>query len=212
LDTARLVTRFQAGDRDAFAAIYSRYFERVYGYLRVILRDVHEAEDSAQQAFMQVFEALPQYERRGGPFRAWLFTVVRNRAISRAQKLGRLDVTDPEEIDRRREADGDEIEGDMQALSWISDQDLLLFIERLPLAQRQVLAMRYLMGMTAGEIAEVVGRTPGDVRKLQSRAVGFLRERLTAVGRPTRRRDRAVERCRKQAPVLRMRRFALTRW
>ncbi|MDX6652348.1 MAG: polymerase sigma-70 factor, subfamily [Solirubrobacterales bacterium] len=212
LDTARVVIAFQAGDSDAFSCLYTRYFERVYGYLRVVLRDIHEAEDAAQQVFMQTFEALPRYERRGQPFRAWLFTIVRNRGISRAEKLGRLDVTDPEQIDRWRDGEAENGDGDLRALDWISDQDLLIFIERLPLAQRQILAMRYLMGLTASEIAEAVGRTPGDVRKLQSRAIGFLRERLTAVGRPVRRRDRAVQRCRKQAPVLRMRRFALTRW
>lgn len=212
LDTARVVIAFQSGDQDAFACLYQRYFERVYGYLRVVLKDMHEAEDAAQQVFVKVFEALPRYERRTQPFRAWLFTIVRNSAISRLEKNGRTDVTDPAEIGRVRERESNGDGEELRALDWITDQDLMVFIERLPLAQRQVLAMRYMLGLTAGEIGEVLGRTPGDVRKLQSRAVAFLRERLTAVGRPSRRRDRAVQRCKRQAPVLRMRRFSLTGW
>jgi RNA polymerase sigma-70 factor (ECF subfamily) len=209
LDSARVVIAFQAGDSDAFACLYTRYFERVYGYLRVVLRDIHEAEDAAQHVFVKAFEALPRYKRRTQPFRAWLFTIVRNSAISRLEKQGRTDVTDPVEIGRVRDREANRDGEELRALDWITDQDLLIFIERLPFAQRQVLAMRYMLGLTAGEIGEVLGRSPGDVRKLQSRAVAFLRERLSAVGRPVHRRDRAVQRCRRQAPVLRMRRFSL---
>jgi hypothetical protein len=102
-DTARLVTRFQAGDKDAFAALYMRYFDRVYSYLRVALRDAHEAEDGAQQAFMQVLEALPRYERRGSsPFRSWLFVIVRNCALGHLRKTGRIELEDVETLNMRR--------------------------------------------------------------------------------------------------------------
>ncbi|MDX6632025.1 MAG: polymerase sigma-70 factor, subfamily, partial [Solirubrobacterales bacterium] len=78
IEAGRLVTRFQAGDGDAFAGLYKAYFDRVYGYLKVLLRSAHEAEEATQQVFVQVLEALPRYERRGQPFRAWLFIAVRN--------------------------------------------------------------------------------------------------------------------------------------
>ena len=95
LDTARLVTRIQSGDRDAFASLYARYFDRVYGYMRVFLNDRHEAEDAAQQVFIKVMEALPRYEHRKEPFRGWLFVIVRNYSISQVKKQGRTDVVAP---------------------------------------------------------------------------------------------------------------------
>src|SRR4051794_15827870 len=101
LDTARLVTRIQAGDRDGYAELYMRYFDRVYGYLRMLLRDSHEAEDVTQQVFLRVLEALPKYERRRQPFRAWLFTIVRNHALTNLNKRQRFQLVEPEELDRR---------------------------------------------------------------------------------------------------------------
>jgi hypothetical protein len=95
-DTARLVIRFQAGDEEAFAGLYVRYFNRVYVYLRTALNDPIEAEDAAQHVFMRVYEALPRYERRGQPFRGWLFRIVRNYTLDQLKKLGRNLPTEPE--------------------------------------------------------------------------------------------------------------------
>jgi RNA polymerase sigma-70 factor (ECF subfamily) len=214
IDTARLVTRFQAGEREAFAAIYERYFDRVYGYVRVAFQDKHEAEDAAQQVFVQALEALPRYERRRQPFRAWLFTIVRNYTLGELRKRARLEVVDPAELDQRREANGETVE-DASVLEWISDADLLLFTERLPLPQRQVLVLRYTLDLTDREIATVMGRTPVDVRTLQHRALRFLEKRLSAIGRGPQAtasaRDKgAWQRRLRQAPVLRGRRFAIT--
>jgi RNA polymerase sigma-70 factor (ECF subfamily) len=209
-EDARLVTAFQGGDRDAFAGIYSRYFDRVYGYLRVLLKHSHDAEDAAQQVFVQVFEALPRYEQRGKPFAAWLFTVVRNYALQQLQRQGRVEIVDPAELNRRRERALDD-EPSLRALEWVTDTDLLIFIERLPLAQRQILALRFMMGLTTAEIAKVLDRKPDTVRRAQSRALVFLRQRLAAVGRESNNTDQAGALTYvKQARVLRARRFQLT--
>ena len=209
-DTARLVTRHQAGDKEVFAEIYMRYFDRVYSYLRMALDDEYAAEDTTQQVFMKVMEALPRYERRTQPFRAWLFTIVRNEAIRHLEKRGRLEVTDPAELTARNE-DASTIEPPeaLDALAWISDREILMLIERLPVAQRQVLMLRYMMDLTAADIAAVLGRSSEDVRTLQSRALRFLEQRLTALGRAPQRREPTIGMTRRRAgqPVLRARRY-----
>lgn len=211
LDTARLVMAFQSGDRGCFSVLYERYFDRVYGYLRTFLRQGGDAEDAAQQVFLQVFEALPRFELRQRPFRSWLFTIARNHALKRLAVRTRLEPVDPIELGRHRDSAA-EPDPELPVLGWLSDRELLLFVERLPLAQRQVLLLRYMHDMSFAEIATVIGRTPEDARGLHHRALLFLRERLTALGRAPAengpRRGRLV-RCHKQAPVLRMRRFAL---
>jgi RNA polymerase sigma-70 factor (ECF subfamily) len=210
LDTARLVTRFQAGDGDVFTHLYLRYFDRVFSYLRVVFRDdLHEAEDLTQQVFTKVFEALPRYERRAQPFRAWLFVIVRNVALAQLKKRDRVELLEPEAAGRQREIEGEADPG-VEALNWITDRELVMFVERLPEAQQQVLVLRFMLGLRASEIADVLGRSPNDVSQLQSRALRFLRHRLEAVGRhgtgggPVRIRRRVL-----QAWVLRARRYAL---
>jgi RNA polymerase sigma-70 factor, ECF subfamily len=209
-DTARLVTRHQAGDKEVFGDIYMRYFDRVYSYLRMALDDEHAAEDTTQQVFVKVMQALPRYERRTQPFRAWLFTIVRNEAIRYLAKRGRIDVIDPAELSSRHE-DATTVESTeaVDALSWISDREILMLIERLPVAQRQVLMLRYMMDLTAADIAAVLGRSSEDVRALQSRALRFLEQRLTALGRAPQRRQQTIGMTRRRAgaPVLRARRY-----
>jgi RNA polymerase sigma-70 factor (ECF subfamily) len=210
-DTARLVARIQSGDRDAFAALYTRYFDRVYSYLRIALGDPHEAEDATQQVFIKVLAALPRYERRRTPFRGWLFVIVRNHSLALLERRGRVEVVEPEQLSRRHEsALIAEDDGELGALSWITDRELLMFVERLPLAQRQVLMLRYLVDLTDAQTAAILGRSAADVRMLQSRAVRFLRERLAAVGRGAAPgRGVRMRRWPRQVTVLRSRRWAL---
>ena len=207
-DTARLVTRIQSGDRDAFSLLYLRYFDRVYSYLRVALTDDARAEDATQEVFIRVFKALPQYERRRQPFRAWLFVIVRHHALGELRKEPWLDLVGDDQLARVREGGGDD--WDRTVLGWISDRELMMFIERLPLAQRQVLVLRYLLDLEMTQIAEIMGRADADVRMLHHRAVRFLKDRLSAVGRTSITSRRApMCRGRKQYGVLRARRWAL---
>lgn len=209
VDTDRLVIRIQAGERDQFANLYVRYFERVYSYLRIALRDPHEAEDLTQQVFTKTLEALPRYERRGRPFRAWLFSIVRNTALTELEKRSRVAVVESNHIDSATEREP--LRDELRGLGWISDAELLLFIERLPAVQQQVLLLRYMLDLTHEETASILGLTTNQVRKMQQRAFRYLGERLTAVGRrPVRGREREpCLRPLRQLYVLRDRRFAL---
>jgi RNA polymerase sigma-70 factor (ECF subfamily) len=208
---AEIVKRIQnGGDGEAFSELYRLYFDRVYGYMRLVLRDQHEAEDAAQQVFINVLNGIGDYVPRR-PFRAWLFTIVRNLALNRVRDLGRVDVLDPEAVDREAQP-AEREQPELPSLDWISDRDLLMLINRLPTSQRQVLTMRYLLDLNAGEIAEVMERTPEDVRMLQHRAHRFLRERLRALGRAPDHGRRARMRTRlREATVLRARRFSIAR-
>lgn len=215
VDSARVVMRIHAGDKDAFAEIYTRYFDRVYSYLRIALRDPHTAEDVTQDVFFRVLQALPRYEFRGRPFRAWLFVIVRNCALTQLRRSDHEpDLLAPADLDRATDVTDVTVEMlGLPGLDWVSDRDLVLLIERLPIPQRQVLLLRYALDMDNSQIAEVLGYSADNVRQLQTRALAFLHQRLAAMGRSAPRGTRI--RMGAQVPqglVIRARRFALVRW
>jgi RNA polymerase sigma-70 factor (ECF subfamily) len=206
VDTARIITRIQAGERDAFAILYARYFDRVYGYLRATMRDPHETEEATQQVFFNVFEALANYEHRAR-FRGWLFTIARNHALNSLKRRGRTETLDMDDVESRKLGGS---QPGLDALDWISDRELQMFLDRLPLIQRQVLYLRYAVGLRSSEMASVLGVTAEAVRQHQARATRFLRARLEAVGRaPTRSNRMGAHGLVLRPRVVRARRFSL---
>lgn len=206
----RLVIRVQSGDEEAMKEIYLRNFDQIYGYARLALRDRHDAEDVAQQVFMKLIQAIPRYEvRPSSPFRTWIFHIARNEIAQSFRGRLRLTFEEPHKLDMRRdEAASQEVQ---TMLEWLSDNELSLFIERLPENQREVLVMRYMLDLTVHEVAAVTARTSKSVRRLQERAFVTLEERLVAIGRrPERRGRRSPMLIRlKPIPVMTARRFAL---
>ena len=214
VDSKRLVLRYQAGDEAAFGELYLRYFNAVYTYAKVALADHHEAEDVTQQVFMRVLGALGRYELRAGvPFRGWVFSIARNTMLTAVKARHGLRLEPPDQIDSLRERDHDREPQDLKAadtLGWLSDREIAMFVERLPEAQRQVLVLRYMLGLSGEEIAATLGRSHVAVRQLQKRALRDLERRLAAIGRstPYGTRDRMRIRL-KPRPVTVRRRFAL---
>lgn len=209
VESSRLVLKLQAGDATAMAELYLLYFEPLYTYTRMALRDPHEAEDVTQQVFVKAMQVLPTLELRSSvSFRAWLFRIARNLLVDTVRRRNWLSPEAPERMGERQELARDP-ETDV-VLTWLTDSDLTLFIERLPGAQREVLTLRYLLDMRIDDIAAVLGRSPKSVRRLQERALSTLEERLVAIGRGSRRGRRAPMRVRmRPAPVIAARRFAL---
>jgi RNA polymerase sigma-70 factor, ECF subfamily len=62
---------------------YVRYADDVHGYVESIVRDRNEAEDITQSVFANLITAIGTYERREGPFTAWILRVARNASLER---------------------------------------------------------------------------------------------------------------------------------
>jgi RNA polymerase sigma-70 factor (ECF subfamily) len=169
---SRAIRRAQAGDREAFAFIYARYADSIHGYVRSIVHDHHEAEDVTQHVFTKLFDVIGKYHERDVPFFAWMLRVARNAAFDHIRQKRLIPV---EEV---RATDG-----------WTSSipapgqtGDLRDALATLPPAQREVLLLRHVGGLSPTEIATRTGKTEGSIHGLHHRGRRALQDELTARG------------------------------
>ena len=166
----RAVERAQDGDADALRFLYLRYADNVYGYVCSIVRDEHEAEDVTQHVFAKLPAALARYEPRLAPFSAWMLRVAHNAAI--------------DHVRTRRPVPCEEVRcgaGPDYAAGRERFADLRLALAALPAEQRDVIMLRFLVGLTPREVAVRLGRSEDAVHGLQHRGRRRLRRELQRI-------------------------------
>jgi RNA polymerase sigma-70 factor (ECF subfamily) len=85
---ATLMLRVKRGDRAAFAELVEKYKQPVMNFVFRTLRDETEAEDLAQNVFLQVYKSRDRYERTA-KFSTWLFTIARNLCLNEIRRRSR---------------------------------------------------------------------------------------------------------------------------
>ncbi len=157
---------------EAFGRLYQRHVTPVYRYVRTRTTSDEEAADITQSVFIKAMASLDRF-RPGSPFAAWLFRIARNASTDAYR--------------RRRKTVG--LDGLPEP--WLesladSPEDLAIKQERLRrlrglLAQldgekQELLALRFGSGLTLREIAGVVGKREGAIKKQMSRIMATLKE------------------------------------
>lgn len=187
---AELMGQVQAGDQQAFAALYTRH-RRVAFALAARMCGGGAADDVVQLAFLTAWRARAGYDDERGSPRGWLLAIVRNRAIDAQRRDGSY-----QRLLRAQE----------QALSHgapavARDQPDLLALEReqtratvdalalLPEPQRRVLELAYFQGLTHQQIAAREAAPLGTVKSRLRLGLEKLHEHLDdgsglAPGRP----------------------------
>src|ERR1041385_1675128 len=93
LTDEEIVPRILAGETALFEVLMRRHNERVYRAARAILRDEREAEDVMQEAYVNAYTHLRQFDARA-QFSTWLTKIAVNEALLRAKRRGRYDLLD----------------------------------------------------------------------------------------------------------------------
>ena len=170
-----LVDRARQKDADAFGLLYDRFQPEIVRYLAHRTGDPDTAEDLAQQVFLKAWQAIPRYEARGVPFKAWLYRMAHNQMVDYFRT--RRPTADLEGIDQPEEAEAESI-----VLAAEMSAALERALSRLSEDHRQVLTLRFLMEKSAKEIGEIMGRKEVTVRGLQMRAMQALRREIEETG------------------------------
>lgn len=167
---ARAVKRAQEGDREAFGFLYARYADNIHGYVRSIVHDHHEAEDVTQHVFAKLMDVIGKYQEREVPFFAWMLRVARNVAVDHIRQQRLVPV---EEV---RATDASSSHGHLSGIG--QGHDLREALAMLPEAQREVLVLRHVVGLSPTEIADRTGKTEGSIHGLHHRGRRALKAEL----------------------------------
>lgn len=178
-----VVRRIRGGDTAMFEVLMRRYNQRLYRVARGIVRDHAEAEDVMQQAYLNAYTHLHQYEHRG-TFAAWLTRIALHEAFAGHRRRAAAAVTEPIVGDgpchRLASPSPDPEEA---ALSNELRRDLEAIIDSLAEAYRPVFVLREVEGLTTAETAEALGLSADVVKTRLHRARAMLREALARDGR-----------------------------
>jgi RNA polymerase sigma-70 factor, ECF subfamily len=156
---ARLADRIRAGQAAALGELYDRYAGTALAVALRVVADRTEAEDVVHDAFVAVWRKIDRFDAGRGSLRAWVLTVVRNRAIDRVRaRRVSVDVDDADERSLLRTGPNPTWE---DALRRTSATEVRAALEGLPEEQRQALELAYFEGYTYREVAEMTGVAPG---------------------------------------------------
>lgn len=171
-DEAVLIERAQA-DSTAFAALYQRYLDRIYLYLRARVTSDEDAADLTQQVFLQALAALPGYCQHGLPFAAWLFQIARN-AVTDNYRRQRTMIPLENVPEGSQPLLAQDVETNILRQERVDRLRKLL--ANLDPAKRELLALRFAAGLSTPQIAAVVGRSHAAVKKELTRTLQKLKE------------------------------------
>lgn len=175
-----LIDQCLAGQTDAFGQLVERYQYRLFGSLVHVIGSADDAQDVAQDAFVQAFEKLGTF-RGQSAFYSWLFRIALNAAVSAKRKTRRVTGS----VDAIREATGDEpvdknTSSSPDNAAHVGDRQRLVrrALAQLPEEYRTALVLKEMDDLKYEEIAEILGVPLGTVRSRIHRARQELRMRL----------------------------------
>ncbi len=180
LSDEQLAEKYLSGDANAMTAIYERYIDKVYRLAYSKLGDHHDAQDVASSVFLKLCTYLQQF-RGDSKLSTWIFAVAANAAIDFARRRKPQDSLD-REIGGK---DGEPMERQVPDRNpgpeeLVEKEDfkrhMLSLVQKLPDMQREILELRFIVGLSYQEISEELGIEMGTVKSRINRAVASLRE------------------------------------
>lgn len=181
---AALMLRVKQGDLGAFTQLVDKYKQPAINLAFRMLRDATEAEDLAQNAFVQVYKSTPRY-RVSSKFSTWLFTIVRNLCLNEIRRRGRhpaesMDATFPDQENQplAQFADKNELSPPERLLHGELAEKIEEALAQLPENQRTAILLCRQDELSYEDIAEVLGCSLSATKSLIHRGRETLKQRL----------------------------------
>jgi RNA polymerase sigma-70 factor, ECF subfamily len=184
-----LVQRAQEGDEGAFAALFEQHKKRVYSVCLLMTKDVAEAEDLTQEAFLQVFRTIGSF-RGEAAFSTWLYRIAVNTVLMKLRRQKTKNVVSlSEPVSPESPSLAHDVGKKDPHLSGTVDRIALLrAIEALPEGCRKVFALHEIEGYQHHEIARLLRCSIGNSKSQLHKAKLKMRDLLFPKRRILRRR------------------------
>jgi RNA polymerase sigma-70 factor, ECF subfamily len=181
-----VVSHVLDGQVALFEILMRRHNERLFRAARAIVRDEAEAEDVMQEAYVNAYAHLRQFDGRAS-FATWLTRIAVNEAIGRARRRGRYDSFDSQDpaferalVTRRGEGGPMSSANNPERQAFAGEMKVILenAIDNLPDGLREVFMLRAVEGLSTAETATSLSLGEDVVKTRLSRARAALRRGL----------------------------------
>jgi RNA polymerase sigma-70 factor, ECF subfamily len=173
----------------ALTRIYTAYAPSLFRFFMASVGDRHLAEDLTGNTFVSAIEGLPKFR---GPVEAlggWLFQIARHDLYDHRRKQARSRIESLDENLTEATRSDATVDPEELAIDRLEGSRVLGAMRELSPDQREVLLLRMAGGMTAPEVAAVLGKTTGAVKALQHRGLASL-ARVLGLRSPDETRER----------------------
>jgi RNA polymerase sigma-70 factor, ECF subfamily len=177
LPDAEVVKRIRGGERPLFEILMRRHNQRLYRAARAVVKDEHEVEDVLQQAYVNAFTHLDQFEERS-QFSTWLMRITLNEAFSRRRKLQQADREEKEGV--METVMSPQPDPEHQAYARELHRVLEDAVDALPETYRTVFMLRDIEGLSTSETGEGLGLGDEAVKTRLHRARAMIRRSVAA--------------------------------
>lgn len=158
----------------ALTRIYTAYAPALFRFFMASVSDRHLAEDLTGSTFVSAIEGLPKFR---GPVEAlggWLFQIARHDLYDHRRRQSRSRIEPLDENLTEAAASDATVDPEELAIDRLEGSRVMGALRELSPDQREVLLLRMAGGMTAPEVAAVLGKTTGAVKALQHRGLASL--------------------------------------
>ncbi|MGL4637425.1 MAG: sigma-70 family RNA polymerase sigma factor [Beijerinckiaceae bacterium] len=171
-----IIKRCASGDKSALKRLFEAESPRMIGVAERILRRRALAEEATQDAFVQIWRRAESFDSALGNGRTWIYTIVRNRALSILRNESRTELSStPETFERASEDDDPET----TVLKLGESSRLKQCLDTLEPLRRNAIVLAYTRGLSHGELAGKLGLPLGTIKSWIRRGMASLKECLT---------------------------------
>ena len=171
-DFADAIDAARQGDERALTALWRKLQPALLRYLRAV--EPGAAEDIASDTWLEVTGRLDRFQGDERAFRGWLFTIARHRLIDSRRRAARHRTAPVAWLPDRPGAE-DPVS---DVLVDLSTRASLRLVSELPPEQAEAVRLRVMVGLDTDQVAEIMGKQPGNVRVLSHRGLRNLARRL----------------------------------